>query len=71
MLLKKEVIIMKDVFAKLLSLKSIITLLLTIALVTLLFYPNEPNKEVLALFCTSYGAIITFFFTRKSKGDGE
>lgn len=60
---------MLDQIKKLIDLKSIVTLLMTVALIVLLFYVNEPNKEVLALFCTSYGAITTYFFTHKSKGD--
>lgn len=56
---------MKEKISKLIDLKSIVTLVMTIALVVLLFVNKEPNKEVLALFCTSYGAIITYFFTRK------
>lgn len=59
---------MKENLAKLINLKSIITLILTLALVALLFAPIEPDKEVLALFCTAYGAIITYFFTRKENG---
>jgi len=62
---------MKNQLEKLIDLKSIVTLLMTIALVVLLFYPQEPNKEVLALYCTSYGAITTYFFTKRSKGDKE
>ena len=62
---------MKNQIEKLIDLKSIVTLLMTIALVVLLFYPQEPNKEVLALYCTSYGAITTYFFTKRSKGDKE
>lgn len=62
---------MKNQLEKLIDLKSIVTLLMTIALVVLLFYPIEPNKEVLALYCTSYGAITTYFFTKRSKGDRE
>lgn len=57
---------MKDKIAKLIDLKSIVTLIMTVALVMLLFGEKEPPKEVLALFCTSYGAITTYFFTRKS-----
>lgn len=58
---------MREQIAKLVDLKSIVTLLMTVALIVMLFYPNEPSKEVLALYCTSYGAIITYFFTRKDK----
>jgi len=58
---------MKEALAKLLSLKSIVTLLMTIAVVFLLFAKVEPPKEVLTLFCTTYGAVITYYFTRKDK----
>lgn len=57
---------MKERLAKLVDVKSIVTLVMTIALVALLFCGVEPAKELLALYCTSYGAIITYFFTRKS-----
>lgn len=59
---------MKDKIAKLVDVKSLVTLGLTACLMGLLFSGAEPAKEVLALFCTSYGAIVTYFFTRK---DGE
>lgn len=52
---------MKEKLAKLVDLKSIVTLVMTIALVALLFIPTEPNKEVLTLYCTSYGAVIALF----------
>ena len=46
--------------------KSFVTIIMTIGLVALLLIPNiNPPKEILALYCTSYGAIITYFFTRK------
>ena len=53
---------------KLLEVKSIVTLVMTFALVALLFSDREPAKELLALYCTSYGAIVTYFFTRPSGG---
>lgn len=56
---------MKERFDKLLSVKSLVTLAMTGCMAGLLFGGVEPAKEVLALFCTSYGAIITYFFTRK------
>lgn len=55
-------------FAKLIDVKSIVTLALTGAMVAILFNDTQISQEALALFCTSYGAIITYFFTRK---DGE
>lgn len=60
---------MKEKFAKLIDVKSIVTLAMTAALVALLFTGVDPPKELLALYCTSYGAVITYFFTHKSKGE--
>ncbi len=46
--------------------KSFVTVIMTIGLIVLLLVPNiNPPKEILALYCTSYGAVITYFFTRK------
>ena len=56
---------MKDKLAKMIDVKSIVTLAMTAALITLLVLPKELNKELLAVFCTSYGSIITYFFTKK------
>ena len=53
------------------DLKSFVTVVMTIAMVILLFIPYEVNKEVLMLFSTSYGAIMTYFFNRKDKKEGE
>ena len=50
---------MKERIDKLLSVKSLVTLAMTAALVALLFTKAEPSKELLTLFCTSYGAVIT------------
>ncbi len=48
--------------------KSFVTIIMTIGLIVLLLAPNiNPPKEILALYCTSYGAIITYFFTRKEQ----
>lgn len=54
--------------SNLLSVKSMVTLGLTACMAGLLFGSVEPSKEVLTLFCTSYGAVITYFFTRKDGG---
>lgn len=46
--------------------KSFVTIIMTLGLIGLLFIPNiNPPTEIIALYCTSYGAIITYFFTRK------
>lgn len=47
--------------------KSFVTVLMTIAMVVLLFLPYDVNKEVLMIFSSSYGAVITYFFTRKNE----
>lgn len=50
--------------------KSFVTIILTIGLVIMLLVPSvNPPKEVLALYCTSYGSIMTYFFTRKDSED--
>ena len=60
---------MKEKFAKLIDVKSIVTIAMTGALIALLFLENEPPKELLMLFSTSYGAVVTYFFTKPKKGD--
>lgn len=54
-----------DKLAKLCEVKSLVTLALTAAMVGILFGGVTIDKDAMALFCTSYGAIITYFFTRK------
>jgi len=61
---------MKERLTKLIDVKSIVTIAMTAALVALLFTGAEPAKELLALYCTSYGAIIAYFFTKKDGGQG-
>ena len=56
---------MNEKFAKLIDVKSLVTLGLTACMAALLFGPFDPPAEALGLFCTSYGAIVTYFFTRK------
>lgn len=52
--------------------KSFITVVMTIGLVVLLFVPNiKPPTEIIALYCTSYGSIMTYFFTRKNEDKEE
>lgn len=45
--------------------KSFVTVMMTIGMLALLFVPIEINKDVLMLFSSTYGAVITYFFTRK------
>lgn len=50
--------------------KSFITISMTIGLIALLFVPNiNPPKEILALYCTSYGGVIGYFFSKKDSKD--
>lgn len=51
------------------DLKSFVTVVMTLAMVILLFLPYEVNKEVLMLFSTSYGAVMTYFFNRKKESE--
>ena len=56
----------RERLARLIDVKSIVTLTMTGALAALLFCGAVAcPREVLALYCTSYGAVITYFFTRK------
>lgn len=56
----------KSRIAKLLEVKSIVTIIMTVILAVMVLVPNvNPPKEVLALYCTSYGAVLTYYFTRK------
>lgn len=62
---------MKERFAELIDVKSIVTLLMTGAMILMLTGAFNPAKEVFALFSTSYGSVITYFFVKKSKTSGE
>lgn len=53
---------------KLLDVKSLVTLAMTGAMIALLFAPVDVNQDAVPLFCTAYGAIITYFFTKKTDG---
>ena len=59
---------MKERAMKLLEVKSIVTILLTVCMVFLVCGAFSPNETVLTLYSTTYGAIITYFFTRKDEG---
>ena len=56
---------MKEKIAKLIDVKSIVTLAMTGIMAAMLLGKFEPPAEMLALFSTAYGAVITYFFTRK------
>lgn len=56
---------------KLLDVKSLVTLAMTGAMIALLFAPVDVNHDAVTLFCTAYGAIITYFFTKKTEGKND
>ena len=58
---------MKEKLAKLLEVKSLVTLILTSAMAVLIFLP-DCRSEMLPLFSAAYGSVITYFFTRKQEG---
>ena len=59
-------------FYDLIDVKSIVTLAMTGALIALLFCPGVVNTEAQNLFCTAYGAVITYFFTKQDRwGEGS
>ncbi len=49
------------------NVRSFVTIILTLVLVACMFLPINPPKEILALYCTTYGSIMTFFFTKPDK----
>lgn len=52
------------------SVKSLVTFAMTIFLGCLLSGAWQPLDGIVNLYCTAYGAIITYFFTRK-EGDSK
>ena len=60
---------MKERLSKLIDVKSIVTLAMTGAMIRMLFGNFTPPQEFQTLFATSYGAVITYFFTKPKKGD--
>lgn len=61
----------RERIAKLIDVKSLVTLIMTVAMVLLLTGVFKPSPEVLSLFSMTYGAIITYFFTKKKDNEGE
>ena len=63
---------MREKIAKLIDVKSIVTLSMTIAMILILTGVFKPSTEAFGLFSTVYGAVITYFFTKKdSEGDSK
>ena len=66
---------MRKNLAKLIDLKSIVTLVMTAFLGVLLFFGGDAPRELLTLYASSYGAVMTYYFTRQkgedANGDGK
>lgn len=54
-----------DKIADLIDVKSIVTLSMTGVMIAMLVGSFNPQKEFAVLFSTSYGCVITYFFTKK------
>ena len=62
---------MKEKIAKLIDLKSIITLSLVITLEILIVKGNKLDSDLFLLFSNIITMVITYFFTKKSVKEGE
>lgn len=62
---------MKEKIAKLIDLKSIITLTLVITLEILIIKGNKLDSDLFLLFSNIITMVITYFFTKKSVKEGE
>lgn len=51
--------------------KSFVTIVMTLAMIGLLFVPIEVNREILMIFSSAYGSVITYFFTRKENKESD
>ena len=56
---------MKERILNLISVKSIVTILMTVLMGVMLLGDVDPPKELLSLYCTTYGSVMTYYFTRK------
>lgn len=56
---------LKKRLTALLAVKSIVTLAMTMAMIGMLFFEIVPDSELRSVFCTAYGAVMTYYFTRK------
>lgn len=52
---------------KLIAVRSIVTLLMTVGMLLLLSGVFQPTDTIMTLYSTSYGAIITYFFTKEKE----
>lgn len=63
----------KKRISSLLTVKSIITITMTVVLAVLLFGEINPPQELLTLYCSSYAMVLAFYFSRvkEEKDDGK
>ena len=59
----------KEKFAKLVDVKSIITILLVATLVFIIVSGKDINSDTFLLFSNCTTMIITYFFTKKKEGE--
>lgn len=52
---------------KLIAVRSIVTLIMTVGMLLLLSGVFKPTDTIMTLYSTSYGAIITYFFTKEKE----
>ena len=57
---------MKNKLLNLLEVKSLVTLSMTAGMILLLTGVFNPPDAIFALYSTTYGSVITYFFTKKS-----
>ena len=62
---------MLDKLAKLVEVKSLVTLGMTAAMILMLTGVFNPPPEIFALYSASYGSVITYFFTKKKDEKAE
>ena len=59
----KEMIVTS--LTNLIKIKSLVTLAMTAGMLLLLSGRWQPSDQILSLYCTSYGAVMTYYFTKK------
>ena len=60
-----------DKIADLIDVKSLVTLVMTTGMILLLTGVFNPSEAVFALYSSTYGAVITYFFTKKKNNGSE
>jgi len=65
--MKDAIITLLQNIAEIFKVKSLVTLSLTAVLVVMLVGVFTPPQEFVTLYCTAYGSIITYFFTKGEK----